>query len=273
MRLRAGALLVAVLVAGLTGCGDDEGDDEGADGPVGGSPSTAAAPPISERCESGIPNDALVTTAGLGGGGLSLLGAEFDVPEGVDASGTVMVLLHQTGNLGLCGWGRFATEAANAGVRSLAVDLCGYGGSECADGEQAPPDQQVDVAAAHAREVMGAERVVLVGASMGGSRTVMAVAAGADVDGWADLSGPSTWDGTTLADLAPDVAARDLPGLVAHAPDDTPSEYAAAQALAAATGAEFLDGDSGHGYELLTITMGGLRPDGEELLAFVESVG
>jgi pimeloyl-ACP methyl ester carboxylesterase len=265
MRLRTGATVVAVLL-GLVGCGD-EGEE-----PEDGGPSAVPAMSVSERCESGVPTDAVVTTAALGGDGLSLLAAEFDAPEGVDASGTVMVLLHQTGTLGLCGWGRFATEAAGRGLRSLAVDLCGYGGSECADGEQTAPEQQVDLAAAHAREAMGAERVVLVGASMGGCRTVMAVAAGTEVDAWAVLSAPSKWDGTTLADLAPDVAARDLPGLIAHAPDDTPSEYVAAQALAQATGAEFLDGDSGHGYELLTITMGGLRPDAEELLAFVGSV-
>lgn len=268
MTLRAGTAAVAVLLVGLTGCGDEGGDE-----PEDGGPGAVPAMSISERCESGVPADAVVTTVELGAGELSLLAAEFDVPEGVDASGTVMVLLHQTGYLGLCGWGQFASEAARHGLRSLAVDLCGYGGSECADGQQAPPEQQVDLAAAHARDAMGAERVVLVGASMGGSRTVMAVAGGAEVDAWAVLSGPSTWDGTTLADLAPDVAARGLPGLIAHAPDDTPSEYAAAQALATATGAEFLDGDSGHGYELLTITMGGLRPDGEELLAFVGSVG
>ena len=83
---------------------------------------------------------------------------------------------------------------------------------------------------------MGAERVVLVGASMGGSQTVIAVADGAEVDGWADLSGPNVWAGTTLADLAADVRARGLPGLVAHAADDDDTWYAAAQALAAGSG-------------------------------------
>jgi pimeloyl-ACP methyl ester carboxylesterase len=267
MGLGAAAAVVMVLLGVLTACGDDAGG-----GSEAGS-GAASAVPIAERCESGVPGGAVVTTSVVGGGDLSLLAAEFDVPEGVEPSGTVMVLLHQTGTLGLCGWGRFATEAAASGVRSFAVDLCGYGGSECADGEGTPADRQVDLAAAHVREEMGADRVVLVGASMGGSRTVMAVAAGAEVDAWADISGPSTWDGTTLADLASDVSARGLPGLVAHAPDDTPSEYAAAQALAAATGAAFLDGDSGHGYELLTDNTGGLRPDGEELLAFVRSAG
>jgi pimeloyl-ACP methyl ester carboxylesterase len=266
MRLGAGAAVIPVLLGVLTACGGDDGADE--DDSI-----SAPVVTITDRCESGVPNDAVVTTTVLGGGDVSLLAAEFDVPEGVEAVDTVMVLLHQTGNLGLCGWGRFATDAAATGVRSLAVDLCGYGGSECADGDATPPEEQVDLAAAHARDEMGAGRVVLVGASMGGSLTVKAVAGGAEVDAWADLSGPSTWDGTTLADLAADVSARGLPGLVAHAPDDTKSEYDAAKALAVATGATFLDGDSGHGYELLTVSMGGLRPDGEELLAFLVADG
>ena len=114
---------------------------------------------------------------------------------------------------------------------------------------------------------------MLVGASMGDYQTVIAVAAGAEVDGWADVSGPDIWEGTTLADLAAEVQARGLPGLVAHAADDDPAWYAAAQALAAATGATFLDGQSGHGCDLLTNNLGDLRPDGQQVIDFVHSVG
>ena len=108
---------------------------------------------------------------------------------------------------------------------------------------------------------------------MGGSQTVTAVARGADVDAWADLSGPSVWEGTTLLDLAPDVRARDLPGLVAHAPDDDEDQYAAAQELATATGAQFLDAQSGHGWTLLHDNQGTLRPDGQALLDFLATAG
>ena len=166
----------------------------------------------------------------------------------------------------------FADQAADAGLPSLAIDMCGYGGSQCADGEGTSARDQVDLASAYAREEMGAERVVLVGASMGGSQTVIAVADGADVDGWADVSGPDVWADTVLADRAADVRARGLPGLVAHAADDDDTWYAAAKALAPAAGAAFLDGDSGHGYTLLTNTLGDLRPDGQALIDFVLSV-
>ena len=225
---------------------------------------------IEDHCASGIPDPADATLVELGDGDLTLVGAEFAAES---SDGTVMVLLHQTGMLGLCGWGKFATEAAAAGLPSLAIDMCGFGGSQCADGAATPPADQVDLAATHAREEMGAERVVLVGASMGGSQTVIAVADGAEVDGWADVSGPDVWEGTTLVDLAPEVQARALPGLVAHAADDDPVWYAGAQALAAATGATFLDGESGHGYGLLTSNLGDLRPDGQQVVDFVLSVG
>ena len=114
---------------------------------------------------------------------------------------------------------------------------------------------------------------MLVGASMGGSQTVVAVAHGVDVDGWVDVSGPAVWEGTTLLDLAPDVLARGLPGLVAHAPDDDAQQYAAAQALAPAAGAEFLDAQSDHGWSLLNDHQGTLRPDGQAVIDFASSVG
>ena len=66
--------------------------------------------------------------------------------------------------------------------------------------------------------------------------------------------------------------ARGLPGLVAHAPTTTRTRYAAAQALAPAAGAEFLDGESGHGYILLTDHLGDLRPDGQAVIDFVRSI-
>ena len=256
----AAALLAAcVLLAGCSDDGADETPDAAED--HGG----RAAMSVAEHCASVKRVDADATLTELEGDGITLTAADFasDAP-----SGTVLVLLHQTGLLGLCGWGRFAPEAAAAGLPSVAVDLCGYGGSECDAGEATPSEDQVALAVAHARDALGAERVVLVGASMGGSQTVIAVARGAEVDGWADLSGPDVWDGTTLADLAPDVQARGLPGLVAHAPDDNEQQYAAAQTLAEATGATFLDGDSGHGWDLLTDNQGTLRPDGRALIDF-----
>jgi pimeloyl-ACP methyl ester carboxylesterase len=224
---------------------------------------------IADHCAAVQRTDADATVTVLAGDGMRLPAADF-VSE--SPTGTVLVLLHQTGRLGLCGWATFAPQAAAAGLSSVAIDMCGYAAAQCDDGEATPPEDQVALAIAHAREDLGAETVVLVGASMGGSQTVVAVAHGVDVDAWVDVSGPAVWEGTTLLDVAPDVQARGLPGLVAHAPDDDAQQYAAAQALAPAAGAEFLDGQSDHGWSLLNDHQGTLRPDGQAVIDFVSSI-
>lgn len=81
-----------------------------------------------------------------------------------------------------------------------------------------------------------------------GALTVMAVAAGADVDAWADVSGPSAWDGVELAALAPRLPEG---GLVMMAPSDGQEAFASARRLAAAADVPFVPGRSGHGWELL----------------------
>ena len=224
---------------------------------------------IADHCAKVERTEATATVTQLTGDGMSLPAADFVAEE---PTGTVLVLLHQTGMLGLCGWADFATEAASVGMMAVAIDMCGYGAAECDDGDATPPEDQVALAADHARKDLGAETVVLVGASMGGSQTVVAVAHGADVDGWVDVSGPAVWEGTTLLDVAADVQARGLPGLVVHAPDDDAQQYAAAQALAPAAGAEFLDAQSDHGWFLLNDHQGTLRPDGQAVIDFVSSV-
>ena len=163
------------------------------------------------------------------------------------------VLLPQVS--GLCGWGRYATALAeDAGVTSILLDPCGYGDSECSDAGDADPLDEVAPAVRHAREVIGARRVVLVGTSMGGSLTVLAAAAGADVDGWVDVSGPPRWEETDLAAVADSLPA---PGMVVMARSDGASAYRQARALSRRAGATFVDGGSGHGWELLTGPLSG----------------
>ena len=71
--------------------------------------------------------------------------------------------------------------AAEAGLAVLAIDLCRYGESDCravADGTFTDADQTdaVAVAVEHARTKLHAERVVVAGASMGGSVALMSAA-------------------------------------------------------------------------------------------------
>ena len=155
----------------------------------------------------------------------------------------------------MCGWGRWAAAAEDeTGLTSLLVNPCGYGESVCTDEEDADPLNEVAAAVAMARDELGAERVVLLGTSMGGSLTVMAVAAGADVDAWADVSGPAAWDGARLAPLAPSLTPN---GLVVMAPSDGQDAYDDAEALADAAGVPFVPGRNGHGWDLLVNPVNG----------------
>jgi len=177
---------------------------------------------------------------------------------------TVLVLLHQTDGGGRCGWGPFGNAVAAAGMTALAFDQCGYGDADCSVPDPHDPLPQVRLALAFAREQLGATRVVLVGASMGGSRVVQAVAGGAHVDAWADISGPSEFDGVALAPLATRIT---TPGLVALAADTDGRDQAdAAQALAVASGATWVMAEEGHGYALLTDVAQQLRPVGQAVL-------
>jgi alpha-beta hydrolase superfamily lysophospholipase len=91
-------------------------------------------------------------------------------------------------------WSSFATFLADDGFRTLAFDFRGYGGS---DGEKDISEIWRDVVAAvRALRERGAVRVVVVGASMGGTAALLA-ANQEPVDGVVTLSAPSTFMGLT----------------------------------------------------------------------------
>ncbi|SEC46127.1 hypothetical protein SAMN04489844_2340 [Nocardioides exalbidus] len=240
---RAGAVLCATALL-VTGCsGSTGGTDEPA--PSGASTGATADPTdaLRERCGSAMPDDAdleAITLTGAAGAGIEA------ARIGPADATTVAVLLPQIN--GMCGWGRWATFAQDAGLTSLLVNPCGYGESVCTPEQDADPLEEVSAAVRLAREDLGARRVVLLGTSMGGSLTVMAVAAGADVDAWADISGPSSWEGVELVSLAGDLPAA---GLVVMAPSDGRAAFRDAGALARTAGVRFLPGSDGHGWDLL----------------------
>lgn len=248
------ALAAACLV--LAACSSGGDTTTGDAGPGAGAGSTGAAAPapdataaLRERCLSAIPDDAEFEALGLGGA----TGGEVEAARiGPATSDTVAVLLPQTS--GLCGWGRWAAAAADRGVTSLLVNPCGYGESTCPADADADPLNEVAPALALAREEIGASRVVVLGTSMGGSLTVMAVAAGADVDAWADVSGPAAWEGVDLVDLAGELTA---PGLVVMAPSEGRAAMRSARQLAREAGVRFVAGRTGHGWELLVDPVSG----------------
>ena len=259
VRRWAGSLLGVALLA-ASGCADaGPGDPQ----PGSAVPQTAADPEqaVRDECRSAIPAAAEIRALTLEGATDGRIQAVAFPSGGTRAA---LVLLPQVGG-GVCGWGRLAHEFAALGFPSIVVAPCAYGGSTCTDAGDADPLNEVAPAVAAAREELGSDRVVLMGASMGGSLTVLAAAAGADVDAWVDVSGPPAWEETDLLPLAPSLPAG---GLVVQARSDGAAAYTKARLLAKRSGARFLDGGSGHGYELLGDHTGRISRVGRVVLAF-----
>ena len=186
----------------------------------------------------------------------------------------VVVLLHQTDGNGLCGWLPFMPAAADAGLAVLAIDLCRYGESDCravADGTFADADQTdaVAVAVDYARTELHADRVVVAGASMGGSVALMGAATLPGIDAAVDLSGPVEWRGM---DVVRRGRALDVPVLVAMATNEGPDEAAGAQEIVAnaPAGSALLTPEIGHGYDLLNDSDGAVLPLGKDVLRWIK---
>ncbi|HET6919617.1 MAG TPA: hypothetical protein VFI46_09145 [Jiangellaceae bacterium] len=168
----------------------------------------------------------------------------------VGSGSTVAVLLHQTDNVAMCGWWAYANWlTTQAEVQALLFDLCGFGEAVCTEGQFAT-DQigQVELAVAYARD-HGATRVVIVGASMGGSVALHAAVA-VDADAVVDLSGPVTWRELRAEMIAPELT---LPTLIAVSPDDDIDRraYEAFFPTIPASEKKLVIPESGHGWDML----------------------
>jgi pimeloyl-ACP methyl ester carboxylesterase len=147
--------------------------------------------------------------------------ARFRTADGARLQGAVIgrgatgvVLAHQVGG-DRCQWLAFARELAKQGYRALVFDMRGYGAS--AGAANVRPDRDVAAAAAELRR-RGAKRIVLVGASMGGTG-VVAAAPGIRpaVAGVVDLSGPVGFGGV---DARPAARKLTVPALFVVGRDD-----------------------------------------------------
>ncbi len=205
---------------------------------------------VSLRCGGGDAPDArLLRLKGPGGAVLTA----FDAGRG----STVAVLLHQTNGGGFCGWWPYASWlAASGGVRVVGPDLCGYGTSRCPEALQDAPVQQVAVVVDWARS-QGARRVVLVGASLGGS-VALDAAAELAVDAVVDLSGPVDYPTTHTTRSLPRLR---VPTLIAISRSDDPTDHDTLQRAFASIPArtkQFVSTDGGHGYSLVLGVQGGV---------------
>lgn len=260
-RTLAIALAVGCLAAALTGCAADPGADPSeAPGSSAGAAASAEAPaPPSARCgDTGVDSSAMWLPVG---------DARFDV--GVAGEGTTTAIFAHQRNQDECGFWPYASSLAEQGVQVLLVNSCGYGETECPRDANHVVDAGADaiLAAADWAREHGAERVVAVGASMGGTAAI--VAGGRDdgtgvLDGVVDLSGPLAFRGYDSMEDAPDLTA---PLLLAVAPDDTSVDVDELQQLADASASDDVTviGDGvGHGWAMLTT--------GTEFNAFADRV-
>src|SRR5262249_15548358 len=119
-----------------------------------------------------------------------------------------VVLAHMYGG-DACQWSDYAPALAKSGYHVLAFDFHGYGLSPAG-----PREHDIDVRAAAAElRALGAKRVVLIGASMGGT-AVLSAASGLTPPPAAvvSLSGPAAFDFMTTLDK---VAGLRMPKLFA----------------------------------------------------------
>lgn len=164
-------------------------------------------------------------------------------------------------------WFDTARMLRERGVSALTLDFRGYGASE---GELEPDRFDTDVRAAIAfARARGYERVVLVGASMGGAAAIV-TAAEEDIDGVVTLSAPERFRGLDAAEA---VARVEAPLAMVAAMGDTSAEHTMStfeeQRHVEAQWSLLLDGKA-HGTDLLATDEGVAVT--ELLLEFLDEV-
>lgn len=163
----------------------------------------------------------------------------FDSSDGIRlegrlfGDGSVGVVLSHMRPADQTSWWDFAQELADEGYLVLTYDFRGYcpgGDAGCSGGDQDLGEIWRDVqgAVAFVRSE-GARRVVLIGASMGGTASVVAAAQdGAEIEAVITLSAPVSFEGM---DLTPDVLTRVRAAELFVAGHDDGSAASDAQAL------------------------------------------
>lgn len=244
---RLTALGLVLTVIGLAGCSGAPADPTGPETP---SPSVSVSAsvtmlPLDRQCPGvTVPADAEQQTL-TGPDGSLISTARWG------SGSTTAIMLHQTDGNGMCGFFFYGDYLAKQGVRVLAVDLCGYGQSLCQLDLGSDAVAQVRFLAETAR-ADGAKRVVLVGASMGGS---LAVTAGKPVGAAAivDLSGPADFDDSHIIADAPTVT---MPALIGFGKVTDPNDLSVVRQQLKNMPTKqkrLVVFPEGHGYDLLRV--------------------
>jgi len=172
-------------------------------------------------------------------------------------TGTVgVVLAHMLGS-SQSAWSPIVGDLVDEGFHVLTFDFRGHGLS---GGTRDPSHADLDLAGAVAKiRALGASRVLVVGASLGGTAAI-AVAATADLGGVVTLSAPARIDDLEAGAIASKVTE---PALFLVGANDDPRYVEAARAFNAATKGpkklQVLAGTSAHGTDLLTDSRVGKR--------------
>jgi pimeloyl-ACP methyl ester carboxylesterase len=208
---------------------------------------------------------------------LSADGAWFDTGlVGPVDSTTVAVFVHQS-DRDYCGWWTYVQYLAQHGVRSVLLDLCGFGQTVCPAREPVLGSGATAVlVAAQWAKAHGATRVVAVGASMGGTATILAASRdkGHILNAVADLSGPIAYLDVDDTNAGHKIR---IASFFATDPDDElvgPGEIEGlASQIKSPKPIEHLDG-TGHGWALLSdpLSEAPFDPLADELLAFIQGV-
>jgi dienelactone hydrolase len=220
----AGALLVAIA-----GCAADSAP------PPATGPSTAVVPTLTASPGATLPpvgvNCRPDATKGrtlrlTNGAGLSI--AAVDLGTGSSA----VVLAHQSDG-SLCEWLPYGESLAAKGFRVLAFDFAGSGSSSMPKQKTYVDDLRTAVTYLRGQ---GVTRVVIMGASMGATMSVVAAAAIIPpVDGVIALSSPLSFDGVNAEKAAPSLKTPSL-----YIASETDGDYASyAKSIESATPVEF----------------------------------
>ncbi len=246
---RVGRIGIVVALALLVGCSSEGHPATSTPPSTASTASTAVAnPELNERCPNQTDGISAVPFTFAAADGTKLVGLEL----GRGSRGVVMV--HELGGAGLCGWLPYGRYLAGAGMHVLLYDTRCTGASTCPTGDAAS-DLVSDVAGAKAElGRRGARGVAIVGASYGGAIALTAAVAVKGLRACVVLSG-DLWDnnlgGLTGTQAAPRVA---VPVLYAVARDDGDRLATARRIVAkikpALVTLRVLDGPA-HGWNLL----------------------
>jgi pimeloyl-ACP methyl ester carboxylesterase len=168
-------------------------------------------------------------------------------------TGRVAVILAHQVSGSMCQWWPYGRSLEAAGFRVVAFDFDGCGASPAGDGNY---PGEVAAAAQWARHA-GAEKVVLMGGSMGGTAVMVAAARlGASVAGVIDLSGPAIFAGMNALAAAGRVH---VPVLFGYGTKDALFAADIRHVRAATTSRDkplVTVGDQTHGAALVDLTVG-----------------